>query len=307
MNRLCDVKVWIILGIILGFVLGFDHPDAPTMLMITLLIQMTLALQGLKFDFGELKHDMKGMLFCVLLCFGLNTAITLISGLLFIDDTSLWYGWVMLSAVPCAISCMTMAFYMKGDLKLGMLGFAAIYVVALGLTPFITHVLMGEAASWTKILEYVVLFVVIPVIIDIPLNKVTIPPKLKHMTLNVVILIMVFISVGFRRDYIIDNPDVALLLMAVNVARIFGVSLVMLYMLKRIGCPRDKGIVYISMATWRNSGLAATLCIIMFSATFPNALLPAVLSLLVENVWFVFMQGYFDKMWPEAESKPMNV
>lgn len=306
MNRIFDVKVWIILGIILGFVLGFDHPDAPTMLMITLLIQMTLALQGLKFDFGEIKHDIKGMLLCVLLCFGLNTAITLLSGLLFIDDTSLWYGWIMLSAVPCAISCMTMTFFMKGDLKLGMLGFAAIYVVALALTPLITHVLMGEAASWTKILEYVVLFVVIPALINIPLNRITIPPKLKVITLNVVILIMVFISVGFRRDYIIDNPHVALLLMVVNIARIFVVSLAMLYVLKRIGCPRDKGIVFISMGTWRNSGLAATLCIIMFSTTFPNALLPAVLSLLVENVWFVFMQGYFDKMWPASDTEPMN-
>ncbi|MBR4202375.1 MAG: hypothetical protein IKQ93_02250 [Candidatus Methanomethylophilaceae archaeon] len=307
MNRLFDVKVWIILGIILGFVIGFDHPDAPTMLMITLLIQMTLALQCLKFDFGDVKHDGKYMLFCVLLCFVFNTGITLLSGLLFIDDKDLWYGWVMLSAVPCAISVMTMTFYMKGDLKLGMLGFSAIYVVALALTPFLTHLLMGEAASWTQILMYVVLFVIIPIAIDIPLNKVTIPPKLKIMTLNVVILAMVFISVGFRRDYIIENPDVAVLLLAVNFVRIFVPSIIMLYLLKRIGCPRDKGVVFISMATWRNSGLAATLCIIMFSATFPNALLPAVLSLLVENVWFVFMQGYFNRMWPETKTESVNV
>ena len=50
MREIMDIKLWIVLGIILGFVIGFDHPDAPMMLIITLMIQMTLALQGLKFN-----------------------------------------------------------------------------------------------------------------------------------------------------------------------------------------------------------------------------------------------------------------
>jgi len=301
MKLIWDVKLWILLGIILGFVLGFDHPDAPTMLIITLMIQMTLALQGLKFDFSDIGDNKKGILTCLLLCFGFNTGITLLTGLLFIQETALWYGWVMLSAVPCAISVMTMTFYMKGDMKLGMLGFSLIYLSALVLTPLITHLLMGEAASWVKILEYVLLFVVIPVAIDYPLNKVTIPPKVKIIVMNIVILIMVFISVGFRRDYIIDNPDIALLLLIANLFRIFVPSLAMLFLLKRMGCNRNRGVVYIAIGTWRNSGLAATLCIVMFSTTFPDALLPAVMSLLIENLWFVFMQGAFDKMWPKPE------
>ena len=300
MNPIWDIKVWIILGIILGFVLGFDHPDAPTMLIITLMIQMTLALQGLKFDFSDIGSNKRPMLVCLLLCFGLNTGITLLTGLLFIQETALWYGWVMLSAVPCAVSVMTMAFYMKGDMKLGMLGFSLIYIVALVLTPALTHVLMGEAASWVKILEYVVLFVVVPVVIDIPLNRVTIPPRVKILVMNAVILAMVFISVGFRRDYIIDNPDIAVLLLAANIFRIFVPSLILLFLLKKMNYDRDKGVVYIAISAWRNSGLATTLCIIMFSTTYPDALLPAVMSLLVENLWFVIMQGSFDKLWPKA-------
>ena len=301
MNRIFDIKVWIIIGISLGLVLGFDHPDAPTMLIITLMIQMTLALQGLKFDFSDFGNNRRYALLCLLLCFGLNTGITLLTGLIFIDNEALWYGWVMLSAVPCAISIMTMTFYMKGDLKLGMMGFSLIYMSALILTPLITHVLMGEAASWVKILEYVVLFVVIPFAIDVPLNRVTIPPKVKVMVMNVVILVMVFISVGFRRDYLIANPDIALWLLIANLFRIFVPSLAMIFVLRRMGCAKERGVVYVAISTWRNSGLAATLCIIMFSTTYPDALLPAVLSLLVENLWFVIMQGSFDKLWPSEE------
>ncbi|AMK13788.1 sodium bile acid symporter family protein [methanogenic archaeon mixed culture ISO4-G1] len=299
MREIMDIKLWIVLGIILGFVIGFDHPDAPMMLIITLMIQMTLALQGLKFNLSDLKDNRKEAFICLLFCFGLNTALTLLMGLLFIDNTALWYGWIMLSAVPCAISVMTMTFYMKGDLKLGMLGFSCIYIFALVLTPIITHFLMGEAASWVKILEYVVLFVVVPVVIDIPLNRVTIPPTLKIMVMNVVIMVMVFISVGFRKDYMIANPDVALMLLLANMFRIFVPSLLLIFILKRMNYDREKSVVYIAMSTWRNSGLAATLCIVMFSTTYPDALLPAVLSLMVENLWFVIMQGSFDKIWPK--------
>jgi BASS family bile acid:Na+ symporter len=196
---------------------------------------------------------------------------------------------------------MTTAFYLKGDMKLSMLSFSMIYLVAIVFTPVMTHVLMGEAADWTKILEYVLLFVIVPLLADIPLNRITIPPKIKIMVMNVVLLIMVFISVGFRRDYIIDNPDVALWLLLANVVRIFVPCYLLLFLLRRIGCRKDRGVVYCAMATWRNSGLAATLCIIMFSSTFPNALLPAVLSLMVENLWFVIFQGTFDRIWPSEE------
>ncbi len=301
MNRIFDVKIWIIMGIILGLVLGFDHPDAPTMLIITLMIQMTLALQGLKFDFSDMSENRKGVLLCLILCFVLNTGITLGAGLFFIEDDALWYGWVMLASVPCAISVMTTAFYLKGDMKLSILSFAMIYLVAIVFTPVMTHVLMGEAADWTKILEYVLLFVVVPLLADIPLNRITIPPMIKIIAMNVVLLCMVFISVGFRRDYILDNPDVALWLMLANVVRIFVPCYILLFLLKKIGCRKDRGVVYCAMATWRNSGLAATLCIIMFSSTYPNALLPAVMSLMVENLWFVIFQGTFDRIWPSEE------
>ena len=302
MIPILDPKLWIIIGLSLGLIFGLDHPDAPMMLMITLMIQMTLALQGLKFDFSDFHEKRKGILICFLCTFVFNTAITLICGLLFIDNTSLWYGWIMLSAVPCAISVMSMTFYMKGDLKLGMLGFSVIYIAAIVLTPLITHLLMGEAASWLKILQYVLLFVIIPFLIDIPLNKVTIPPKVKIMAMNIIVMVMVFISVGFRRDYILENPDMAMLLMLANAVRIFVPTFAFIFILKRLNVNRERGIVYVALSFWRNSGLAATLCIIMFSTTYPEALLPAVISLLLENLIFVILQGSFDKLWPAPKT-----
>jgi len=302
MKLIFDIKLWIIIGLILGLVIGFDHPDASTMLMIVLMIQMTLALQGLKFNISDFKDNKKEILICLVFCFVFNTGLTLLTGLLFIDNVALWYGWVMLASVPCAISVMTTTFYLKGNMKMGMLGFTGIYAVAIVLTPLMTHFLMGEAVSSIKILEYVLLFVILPLILDIPLNRVSIPPKLKILVMNAIILMMVFISVGFRRDYILSNPDVAIWIIVANLARIFIPCYVLIFLMKRMHVNRENGIVYASMITWRNSGLASTLCIVMLGATYPDAVLPGVLSLLVENLWFVFMQGSFDKIWPPEKA-----
>ena len=93
MRAVMDIKLWIVLGIILGFVIGFDHPDAPMMLIITLMIQMTLALQGLKFNLSDLKDNRKEAFICLLFCFGLNTAVTCSASPTTTPSTSATAAW----------------------------------------------------------------------------------------------------------------------------------------------------------------------------------------------------------------------
>ena len=45
-NVLCDVKVWILLGVVLALGIGFDNPNASTILMFVLIAQMAVSLTG---------------------------------------------------------------------------------------------------------------------------------------------------------------------------------------------------------------------------------------------------------------------
>lgn len=55
LNIITDVKFWVLIGLILGLTIGFDHPDAGTILMLVLIIQMTLSLDGLSFRKSTLR------------------------------------------------------------------------------------------------------------------------------------------------------------------------------------------------------------------------------------------------------------
>lgn len=304
LDLLTDIKIWVVLGIILGLAVGFDHPNSGTILMVALMFQMILSLHGLDFhrdDFSRCKRSIAVSIGC---CFIVNTSITLLTGLLFIDDTALWYGWVMLAAVPCAVSLISASLYMHGDTKMAVLSLIAIYLVAMGASPLITHLLIGDAINPLDILKYVVLFVIIPFAIALPLKRVQIPRVPKLIGINAMMLILVMIGLGSRRDFIFSAPDIIFWLVLACILRVFIFSMVMVPIIRRTGCRREDGVVYLVLTIWRNSSMAVSMCMVLLSEQYPEAVLPAIISLVVESAWFAFINGTIDRMWPREEPAP---
>ncbi len=158
-NVLCDVKVWILLGVVLALGIGFDNPNASTILMFVLIAQMAVSLDGIQFHRDDFKHYDKEIVISLLCCFGFNTLLTLACGLLFIDDSHLWTGWVMLSSVPCGVSVVVASLVMRGDTKMCVLSLTVIYICAIGLTPLITKTLLGDSVNPLEVLKYILLFI----------------------------------------------------------------------------------------------------------------------------------------------------
>lgn len=298
LNILMDVKAWVILGLILGLTIGFDSPDAATILMIVLIIQMTLSLDGLSFKKEDFKENSKEILINIICCFVLNTGLTLITGLFFIDDTALWYGWIMLSSVPCGVSVVSAALLMKGDTKLAVLSLIAIYVIALGLTPAITHLLIGSAISPLEVLRYILMFILIPFILTIPLKRLNLPRVPKVLGINLMMLCMIFIGLGSRRDYILSEPDVVMWIVVACIFRIFVFSTILTLIFKRSGTDRGASITHISMAFWKNSGMATSMTMAILASTYPEAVLPCVVSLVMEAAWFAVFNALINRIWP---------
>ena len=301
MNILTDVKFWVLIGLILGLTIGFDHPDAGTILMLVLIIQMTLSLDGLSFRKEDFREDAKGILVNVICCFVVNTGLTLITGLFFIDDTALWYGWIMLSSVPCGVSVVSAALLMKGDTKLAVLSLTVIYIIALGLTPLITHLLIGSAVSPLEVLRYILMFILIPFILTIPLKRLHLPRMPKVIGINLMMMLMIFIGLGSRREYIFTEPSVVMWIVIACVFRIFIFSTVLTVTLKRLDTDRSAAITHISMAFWKNSGMATSMCMALLATTYPSAVLPCIISLVMEAAWFAIFNALVKKIWPAPE------
>lgn len=300
LNVLEDIKLWIALGIVLALVFGFGSPDASTIMMLALIAQMAVALDGISFsrsDFGDYKKPIAVNIAC---CFVICTGFTLLTGLLFIDNTALWTGWVMLSAIPCAISVVPSALFLKADPKLAVLSLTVIYVIALAVTPLLTHVLIGDSVSPLEVLRYILMFILIPFVLTIPLKRLHLKRAPKTLFINVMMFILVFVGLGSRQEFVFSEPMIVLSLVVACIFRIFLVSTVLVYAMRKMRCNRDHGLNYVTFAYWKNSGMSASLTMGLFAATMPEAVLPCVVSLIVEAVWFAILTKYIDRMWPPA-------
>ncbi len=272
--------------------------------MIVLMAQMVLSLDGLEFHLNDFGKYRKGIMVSLACCFVLNTGLTLATGLFFIDDTALWYGWVMLAAVPCAVSLISASLYMHGDTKMAVLSLVVVYLVAIAVSPLITHFLIGDSIDPLEILKYVILFIVIPFAITIPLKRLHLPRQPKLIGINVMMLLLVFIGLGSRRDYIFSEPEVILWLALACILRVFVFSVILVPIIRRTGCRREDGMVYLVISTWRNSSMAVSMCMVLLASQYPEAVLPSIISLVVESAWFAFINGTIDRMWPRDAAEP---
>ena len=293
-----DIKVWILAAIVLALIVGFDGADAGTIMMLALIAQMTVALDGLSFnihDFSSYKRQIALNTFC---CFVVCTGFTLLMGMLFIDNTALWTGWVMLSAVPCAISVVPSALYLKVDPKTAVLSLVVIYLIALAFTPVLTHVLIGNSVSPMEVLRYILMFILIPFILTIPIKRLHLKRVPKTIFINLMMFVLVFIGLGSRQEFVFSEPMIVLALIGACMVRIFGVSLVTIYAMKKLKCDRDDSLNAVTFIYWKNSGMSASISLALFATTMPEAVLPCVVSLIVEAIWFAILTKILDGIWP---------
>jgi len=306
LNVLTNVRYWILAGVICAFLIGSVGEIASTLLIIVLIIQMSLSMDGLTLRVKDISDNSKGIILSLISCFVISTGSALIMGLLFRSAyPDIWSGWVMLAATPCAVSVITFALYLKGDMKLSILATTVVYFCALILTPLMTLVFAGDAVNPLQILKYVVLFIVIPLAATYPLKRLHLNRNAKVVGINMMMFMMVLLSVGYNRGYFFSEPRIVLLIAIACFIRIFVLSIVMFKLMKRAEVERDKAFVYLGMAVWKNSGLASTLCILLL-ADAPEAVLPCVISLLMETIWFGSLSGYFNKRWPHESNDENN-
>ncbi len=305
LNILTNVRYWIVLGVVLAFLVGSWGPSTSILVIIILMIQMTLSMDGLTLRKSDLIENKKPILWSVLSALVISSASALAVGALFITAyPDIWKGWVMLASVPAAVSVITVALYMKGNMIMTVLSTTVIYIIALLFTPLLTYLFIGNAISPLEIFKYVLLFIAVPILATIPLKKVKINRNVKVIVINAMMFLLILLSVGFNKNYIFGEPMVVLYVAIASFVRIFVVSFVMVRILKKTGCSRDNGVIYVAFAVWKNSGLATTLCLVLLTDA-AEAVIPCVISLLIETLWFAVMASYINRLWPEEE--PLSV
>lgn len=303
LNILTDVRWWIAAGVVCALSFGSWGGITSTLLIIVLMVQMSLSMDGLAFRRSDITEHSRSILLATVSCLAISTGSALLMGLLFKQaHPDVWSGWVMLASAPCAVSVITFTLYLKGDMKLSVLSSVVIYLCALVFTPAMTLLFTGGAVNPLQVLKYVVLFIAVPLAATYPLGRLRLDRNVKIVGINMMMFTMVALAVGFNRESFFSEPLLVLGIAAASFVRIFLLSLAMFRLMRKARVDRDRAVVYLGMAVWKNSGLAATLCILLLAAA-PAALLPCVVSLLMETVWFGALSGHFNRSWPHMSEE----
>ena len=297
MSIALNVRYWILAAIVIGFIIGDVGGENDAILLIVfLMIMMCFSLTKMEFHRDDLAHYRRSVVLAVFLCSFVATAVTLVVGLFYPDQ--MWNGWVILACVPCAISVVSGTMFMKGDGKMIMISLSVIYVLAIGLTPLFSYLLIGNAINPLEIVKYVLLFVLIPLLVSIPLRKVGIPDNVNTLIINFTFFMFALIAIGRSRDFFFDDVALALSVIAATAVRIALVHLAFEYTSRHAGLPREKRIPYSLLLIWRNSGLALAMVLLLFPGE-TMALAPASISMIFEQFYFMFMMWYYERMVPE--------
>ena len=297
-----DLRLWIATAIVLSFVIPESDLPFSTIIIVILMVQMTLSMDGLRLSLQDLGTNRKGALTAIVLSYFVNTGITLLLGSFFIPDhKDIWYGWVMLASMPCAIAVVTASILMKERMESAVLAVTATYVSGLVLTPLLSYMLIGDAVNPLEILKYIVLFIVIPVILSRFTPYLHMERSFKVPAINLMMAAMVFCSVNSNRGTMIDDPIFILIILGLVVLRVVLLNIIMWLLIRRSSFAEGSEGTYLVLGVWKNTGLSISMTMVLLAST-PTSVIPCFLCMIVETLWFSIVTRERKDANPDAVS-----
>jgi bile acid:Na+ symporter, BASS family len=287
-NILANNPIMMVLAFITAMVVGGFPGDIfltnSNIAMLSLIVMMSLSLTSLRLRGLKLRDHALPIRNAFLLSFVLSTGTTIAMSYLFKGDVR--DGWIIMAAVPSAVSIVPFTYLLGGDLDSTLVSSASLYIFALAATPLVTLVFLGTAVDVMTLLGYVGYLILLPMIASRLLRRVDIRPHQKAMAINVAFFVLVVAVAGPNRNVFFGDPVILAGLVMVAFVRLFGVGLVTNWYLVRKKAPRTRRVPEVLFASYKNTGMAATLAIALIG---PTAAVPATVCTLVDIVWLIFL------------------
>ncbi len=279
-----DLRIWVFLAIVFSLIIEPVQVDASLFIIVALMIQMTLSIDGMSISKNDFNDNKKYALISIILCYLINTGITLLIGLPFIEShPNIWHGWIMMASMPCAIAVVTAATLKNSNLSVMVMAVSGTYVAGLLLAPLISFSLMGNAVNPLEILKYIILFIIIPLLISIPMKKLKLKRTTKVPIINMMMALMLFFSVNANKSLITSDPGFILLIIGFVLLRFGLLNVIAYFITKKSFIPDDSRIPFLILTVWKNTGLAISMSMVLL---VPEAVLPCVISMIIETPWF---------------------
>lgn len=281
----------LISGFIIAIIFG-GFPEVAGMTnsnisMVSLIVMMSFSLITLQFRGLDVKAHRGAILRSLVLSFVVSSGVTIAMAQLFHGD--LKDGWIMVAAVPSAVSVIPFTFLLRGELEATLVSSTALYFASVILTPLITFLFLGQAVSPLTMLGYVTGLILVPMGISRPLRHLKLTEETKHIVINIGFVALIIAVVGSNREVFLGEPIVWISLLAVSMARTFGVGITYNAIARRCGVSRERRVPEVLFATYKNTGAAAAISMLLLGSA---AALPAAVLMSAEIIWLIFITRY---------------
>ncbi len=261
--------------------------------MFSLMVMMSFSLCSMQMRGLKLGAHRRAVRTGFLMSFVLATGVTIALAFLFTGD--LRSGWILAAAVPSAVSVIPFTLILGGDLEGTLVSSAALYVIALLLTPLLTLVFIGQAVSVETLLWYVGMLIAVPVAVSRGLRRVKIDPYNRSIAINISFAVLVIAVAGANRAVFFGEPGLLLALIAVAVVKTFGVGAAVELYSRKKGIAWERRVPGVLFATHKNTGMAAALAIALLG---PTAAVPATVCMTVDIAWLIYVSRF---MFPRGK------
>ena len=282
------------LSFITALALGGFPEDLPltngNIAMLALMVMMSLSLTNLRLRGLRVGVHSRSIVRAFLLSMVLASGVCVLVSFLFEGD--LRAGWIMVAAVPSAVSVVPFTYLMKGDLEPTLVSTAVIYVAALAFTPLLTFIFLGEAVEVMVLVTYVAILLLLPMAISRPLRMLEIDPRDRTAMINVAFFVLIVAVAGPNRDIFFNDWRLLSILLAAAVVRIFGVGLLWDRYLRGKKVERGRRVPEVLFSSHKNTGMAATLAIALLG---PEAAVPATVCAVVDIAWLIYLSHWVFK------------
>lgn len=267
------------LSIVLALAIGQGAVWTKPLLLPALAVAMTLSTISItNRDLASIKSTPRLIPVSLLLNYVVLGGIVLLMTRGLIDDSDVWLGLLVITAMPPAISVVPFSYMLGGNMVFALIGTTGLYLAALGLTPAIMMLLLG--ADFLKPVELMLILVqliVIPLVISRILLSKGLAQSIdrwRDTAVNWCVFIVNFTIIGLNRQILFDQPDVLLKVVIIAAAVTFGIGHATNYIAGKLHIDWPTRISWMVMSTRKNSGLASVIAIAFLSerAAFPAAI-----------------------------------
>lgn len=304
-----NLMLWCMIALVLGFIIDTVKIDSAfeigpfriafgtgTIITVALIILMTFSLDKFRLDRNKI-FSKKIAFDAIILTFVLNLGITLALGLVLLPfSKDAYYGYVMLAAVPCAVSVIAATSMCGNDQGVAVTAIAVTYISGIAITTLVSFLLIGEAVNPMMVASYVLIYVVVPIILSMCIRRVAVSKLAKQIIVNLMLSIIVFFSINKSRGSIFDNVELSIALLAFAAVRIAVLHLASKAYVKKRNIDSSSRMTFFVMGVWKNSGMATAVCISLLGS-YPLAAVACVASLVIEDIWFPWVMGRGDAIF----------